>query len=282
MRILLAGAGYVGAELARGLALAQHEVVALRRTPPALAAPGRLANVQWLACDLGDAAAVRTLPLGRIDALAYLVAADARDDAAYRRAYVDGLANLLARLSPQNALQRVLFVSSTSVYAQDDGSWVDEASPTQPASFAGQRVLEGEAVARTAGCSAIALRLGGIYGPGRSSLLARVRSGEAQLPRAPHYTNRIHRDDAARACAHVLALPNAATRYIGTDHDPADQAEVLGWLAARTRAPAPRGSYAAAAAPTGKRCNSDLLRSTGFAFNYRTFREGYAALIDTL
>jgi nucleoside-diphosphate-sugar epimerase len=170
-------------------------------------------------------------------------------------------------------------VSSTSVYAQDDGSEVDESSRTEPREFSGRRVLEGEAVARGAGCKSIALRLGGIYGPGRTSLIERVRSGEAQLPRAPHYANRIQRDDAARACAHLLALPEPADRYVGVDCEPADQADVLRWLAARLAAPAPRGDYDANAAPTGKCCKSARLRASGFAFQYPTYRDGYGALI---
>jgi nucleoside-diphosphate-sugar epimerase len=235
--------------------------------------------VRRLACDLGDARALAALALGGVDALAYLVAADARDDAAYRRAYVDGVANLLARLRADGALKRVLFASSTSVYAQDDGSCVDESSPAEPTDFSGRRVLEGEAALRGAGCPAIALRLGGIYGPGRTSLVERVRSGAARLPLAPHFTNRIHRDDAARACAHLLALPAPASCYVGADCEPANQADVLRWLAARLGAPLPPGDYDASGAPTGKRCSSARLRASGFAFAYPTFRAGYAALL---
>lgn len=283
MRVLVAGAGYVGAVLAGQLAAAGHEVLALRRTPPRDAAARNAAasgaGVDWLACDLTDARAVGVLPLAGVDTLAYLVAADARDDAAYRRAYVVGLANVLARLRAHGAPSRVLFASSTSVYAQDDGSRVDEASPAEPREFAGQRVREGEAVARGAGCSATALRLGGIYGPGRSSLIERVRSGAAELPRAPHYTNRIHRDDAARACAHLLTLSAPADCYVGVDHEPSDQAAVLRWLAARLGAPPPRGDYDPSAPPTGKRCSSARLRASGFEFAYPSFREGYAALL---
>ncbi len=277
MRVLVAGAGYVGAELAQRLALAGHEVLALRRSPP----PARLATgVRWLACDLGDARALGALPLAGVEALAYLVAADARDDDAYRRAYVDGVANLLVRLRADRALRRVLFVSSTSVYAQDDGDWLDETSPTQPAHFGGQRVLEGEAAARASGVEAVALRLGGIYGPGRTSLIERVRSGAAELPRAPHYANRIHRDDAARACAHLLESPHSAGCFVGVDCEPANQADVLRWLAARLGAPSPRGDYDANAAPSGKRCQGDLLRANGFTFEYPTYREGYGALLN--
>lgn len=283
MRVLVAGAGYVGAQLAQRLARAGHEVLALRRSspPPLESGSNASGEVRWLACDLGDARALDALPLPGIDALAYLVAADARDDDAYRRAYVDGLANLLARVRSGSTLQRVLFVSSTSVYAQDDGSWVDEASPTLPAQFSGRRVLEGEAVARASGCEASALRLGGIYGPGRTSLLERVRSGAARLPSAPHFTNRVHCDDAARASEHLLALPRVAPCYVGVDCEPSDQADVLRWLAARLGAAPPRGvPEAHAGRATGKRCRNDLLRASGFTFAYPSYREGYGALLS--
>lgn len=276
MRVLVAGAGYVGAELARRLAAAGHEVLALRRTPPpGAAAPG----VRWIAADLARPETLRAAPLAGVEALAYLVAADARDDASYRAAYVEGLAALLARLRGDGALRRVVYASSTSVYAQDDGSDVDERSPAEPREFAGRRVLEGERVAQAAGCEAVALRLGGIYGPGRGVLLARVREGRAELPLAPHFTNRIHRDDAAAAFAHLLALDRPESCYVGVDAEPAEQAELLRWLAARVGAPAPRGAHDAAAAPTGKRCRSQRLRASGFAFAYPSYREGYAALI---
>ena len=279
MRILVAGAGAVGGELAAQLARAGHDVLALRRTRVTAAAPGRGSAVRWLACDLCDETALGALALDGIDALAYLVAADARDDDSYRRAYVLGLAQLLARLRAGSSLKRVLFASSTSVYAQHDGGWVDESSPAEPREFSGRRVLEGEAVASAAGCAAIALRLGGLYGPGRGALLERVRAGKADLPPAPHFTNRIHLADAARACAHLLALPQPDTCYVGVDEQPADQAEVLRWLAAALDAPTPPGHHDASAAPTGKRCDSRRLRASGFRFLHPSFREGYAALI---
>lgn len=276
MRVLVAGAGYLGGALAAQLAAGGHDVLALRRSPPP-SAPA--AGVRWLAADLSSARSVAALPLEGVDALVYTVAADARDDDAYRRAYVDGLACLLARLRAASDLRRALYASSTSVYGQDDGSWLDESSPAEPASFAGRRVLEGEALARASSGEAAALRLGGIYGPGRTSLLERVRAGLAELPPAPHYTNRIQKGDAVAALAHLLALPRLAPRYVGVDCEPADQAEVLRWLAARLGAPPPRGLYDPAAPPTGKRCRSEALRASGFRFAFPSYREGYAALL---
>jgi len=108
-----------------------------------------------------------------------------------------------------------------------------------------------------------------------------VRAGAETLPRAPHYTNRIHRDDAARACAHLLALERPAARYVGVDAEPADRADVLRWLAARLGVPAPRGDCDENAAPTGKRCSSALLRASGFELTFPSYREGYSALLAT-
>ena len=75
--------------------------------------------------------------------LVYCVAASQRDEAGYRQAYVEGLANLQAALASQD-VKRILFVSSSAVYHQNDDGWVDEASTTQPPRFNGKVMLEAE------------------------------------------------------------------------------------------------------------------------------------------
>jgi nucleoside-diphosphate-sugar epimerase len=278
-RCLIAGAGYLGTALARRLVAAGHEVTVLRRSeakPP----PGARA----FRADLTQAATLEALPPA--DLVFYTVGADARSDAAYRHAYVTGVARLVERLARMPAPpRRLLYVSSTAVYAQQDGEWVDETSPAEPLGFAGRRLLEGEARALGAKFPASVLRLGGIYGPGRAALIGRVRSGAARLPRgAPRYTNRIHRDDAAAALAHLAGMSDTEACYLGVDSEPAPEAEVLAWLAARLgvalafedEAPA---REAARRATGSKRCSNARLLATGFRFRYPTWREGYAALL---
>lgn len=287
-RILVAGCGYVGTELARRLAADGHAVFALRRSPGALP-PG----VQPIAVDLCDRAALRAalgaVEHGGIDAVAYTAAADRSDDEAYRRAYVDGLAHVLAWADAQGMRPpRVLFTSSTAVYAQQDGAWVDEDSPTEPAHFSGQRMLEAEGLLAAAGGTA--LRLGGIYGPGRTRLIESVRAGRAVIrPGPPRYGNRIHRDDAAGALRHLIerGLAGAPLEpiYVGVDDEPADEAEVLRWLAQRLGAPPPPvaadGDASSGRARGGnKRCRNARLRASGYVLAWPTFREGYGALID--
>ncbi|MDX1649924.1 MAG: SDR family oxidoreductase [Myxococcota bacterium] len=276
MRVLIAGCGYVGCALAPSLVAAGHEVVGLRRRPEGLPA-----GVVPLAADLTDPGTLRGVP--EVDALVYAVSPGARDDAAYEAAFVRGLGNLLARLETGSpGLQRVVFVSSTGVYAQDDGSWVDEGSPTRPEGFRGRRLLEGEARARATGRGAV-VRLAGIYGPDRTSLVERVRRGEATVtPGPPRYTNRIHRDDAAEALRVVLLAAQPPEVVIGVDSEPAPEREVLTWLARRLGAPPPAEAPPAPGgrrAGRGKRCRNALLLASGVALRFPSWREGYAALL---
>ena len=312
-RVLIAGCGYVGAELAARLAADGHTVFGLRRHPEGLPAP-----IVPVAADLLDHAsltrALGALGGGPFDALVYAAAADRSSDEAYRAAYVDGLRNALEACGEPPKL--VLFTSSTAVYAQQGGEWVDEESPTEPRHFNGLRMLEAERLLLGSGLRATALRLGGIYGPGRTRLVESVRSGRAQARRG-HYTNRIHRDDAAGALRHLLGLAFAgkplAPLYVGVDDDPADEATVVHWLADRLRAAtgyeapaseaaAGRGarsepkasevnSVAAAqqlnrpqadsTASSNKRCRNARLRAAGYRFRYPSFREGYGALLTS-
>jgi len=287
-RILIAGCGYVGSELAARLAADGHTVFGLRRGAAPLPE-----GVAALRADLLDRAGLRAalaeIEPGGIDVVVYAAAADAADDESYRRAYVEGLGHVLEWADAQGMRPpRVFFTSSTAVYAQADGAEVDEESPTEPTHFAGVRMLEAERLVRAA--DGIVLRLGGIYGPGRTRLIEAVRAGRVTLrPGPPRYTNRIHRDDAARALEHLVgrALAGAPLDpvYVGVDDDPADEAEVLRWLAARLGVPpppvAPAGAAPAAPARGGnKRCRNARLRATGFTFLYPTFREGYASLLS--
>lgn len=276
-RVLIAGCGYVGTALAQGLAGQGHAVWALRRGPA-----NWPTGVDGIAADLTDPSALRDLP-PKLGYVFYTAAAPQRSDESYHQAYVVGLANLLAALEQQHqAVRRVLFTSSTAVYAQSSGEWVDERSATEPTEFAGLRMLEAEQLLRYCPFDHVVLRLGGIYGPGRTRLIDQVRRGEAALSLGPpRYTNRIHRDDAAAALVHLMGLPQPDGLYLGVDHDPVDVSEVYRWLADALGLPPPPIAAAPAERPAAanKRCRNARLLATGFGFRYPTFREGYSALL---
>ena len=278
-RVLIAGYGYVGTALGGRLAAAGHEVWGLRRS-----AAGFPPGVHSVAADLTKPQTLRHLPRD-LEVVFYTAAADGADEAAYRAIYVDGLRHLLEALVEQRqAPRRVVFTSSTAVYAQSHGEWVDETSPTEPQHFTGRRVLEGERLLLTSPFSATVLRLGGIYGPERVSLIERLRQGLAVCRDGPPvYTNRIHRDDCAGALHHLMTLPQPEALYLGVDHEPADQCDVLRWLAAQLGVAPPKLDAIVEDETrrprTNKRCRNTKLVASGCVFRYPTFREGYAALL---
>jgi nucleoside-diphosphate-sugar epimerase len=277
--ILIAGCGYVGTALGVRLVAAGHVVWGIRRS-----AEGLPRGIRHVAADLITPETLQELP-PTLEVVFYTAAPNGADDAAYGAIYVDGLRYLLeALLRQRQSPRRVLLTSSTAVYAQSTGEWVDETSPTEPQHFTGRRVLEGERLLLDGPFPATVLRLGGIYGPERTSLIERVRQGLATCRDGPPlYTNRIHRDDCAGALHHLMTVPQPESLYVGVDHEPADQCEVLRWLADRAGAPPPRLEASPAADTrrqrTNKRCRNAKLVASGYVFRYPTFREGYAGLL---
>ncbi len=270
--ILIAGCGDVGSLAGVELAAQGHEVWGLRRNIDLLPA-----EIRSYAADLTVPGDLGELP-GDLDFVVYAAGADARDEAAYQRAYVEGLQNLLAALVEQGqAPKRIFYTSSTAVYAQRDGEWVDEESRAEPKRFSGRLVLEGEGVLAACPFPSTVLRLGAIYGPGREGLIERVRTGRAKrAPGRMNYTNRIHRSDAAGALVHLMGMADPEDLYLGVDCEPVAEAELLAWLADRLGVPVPEEEAANARRAGSKRCSNARLLATGYRFRYPTFREGFA------
>ena len=274
MKVLIAGCGDLGTETGLRLRRDGHEVVGLRRDPSRL--PDKFDR---LAGDLTGP--LPPLPADT-DAVVFAAAPGERSVAAYGRVYRDGLARVLEGLAEVGASPaRVLFVSSTAVYGVDDGSLVDEDTPTEPTSATGEVLVAAEDLLLATPVPGTTFRLGGVYGPGRTRLIDQVRGGVATIPDRPTHTNRIHRDDAAEAIVHLLTrVAEPATVYLGVDHDPAERAEVLRWLADQLGCPAPPVGVGDRRTRGGdKRCVNDRLVATGFRFAFPTFREGYTALL---
>ncbi|MDJ0848109.1 MAG: NAD-dependent epimerase/dehydratase family protein [Myxococcota bacterium] len=275
-RVLIAGCGYVGSALGAELVRDGHEVFGLRRRVDGL--PQGVVPVQ---ADLSAASTLDTLP-DRLDFVLYLAGPSGREDAFYRAAYVEGLGNVVQALDARRQRpKRVLFASSTGVYAQAKGEWVDEESPTEPTQFSGRRLLEGEELLLASPFAATVVRFAGIYGPRRTSLIDRVRTGSATFRTGrPHYTNRIHRDDCVGALRHLMGLEAPDKLYIAVDSEPASESDVLRWLAGALGAPPPRSTRESGPRLRGnKRCRNARLLATGYELRYPSFRDGYTALL---
>lgn len=275
--VLIAGCGYVGSALAELCIAAGERVWGLKRNPSGLPR-----GVRGISADLLDPGSLEELPRG-LTHVYYCVGATAHSEEAYEAAYVRGLRNLLAAIEPQRSTIRVLFTSSTGVYGQQDGAWVDEESPTATDGFASQTILHGEQLLALSGMNTTVVRFSGIYGPGRSWFLDQVRRGEIPFSTMPMYTNRIHRDDCARVLFHLGHLEEMGDLFVATDDLPAPRNEVVSWLADRMDVPMPTrivSHQEGTRERTNKRCKNDKLKATGFAFTFPTYKEGYAALLD--
>jgi nucleoside-diphosphate-sugar epimerase len=279
VKVLVAGAGYVGTTLARELAGRGHEIVAVRRRPPT----DRAEPFGWLACDLEDVEALRRVLPEDLDGIAYTAAADGRTVEAYERAYVRGVAALVAIAAERPSIRRFVFTTSTAVYGQDDGSWVDEASPTEPESPTARVLLEGERL--VVGFSGgVVLRLGGIYGPARARLVHDVAEGRAALPPPGRFSNRIHVEDCAGMLGFLLEHPNPASIYLGVDREPAPLRDVLVHLARSLGVGELQEGEGARAERSrhNKRCRADRVLRAGYTLRFPTFREGYAPIVAAL
>jgi len=276
-RVLIAGCGFVGTKLGLELAADGDEVWGLSPSPADLPAP-----LHPFAADLTKPETLRNLPAD-LDLVFFTVAPERHDDAGYVSVYVNGLRNLIDALLAQRP-RRILFTSSTAVYEQNDGGWVDETSPTQPRGFSGRRLLEAEHLLHASPFESVVVRLAGIYGPGRGRMVSSVRDGTATCTGGPVvYTNRIHRDDCAGVLRHLAGIPDPLPLYLAADNEPADNRTVLRWLAEQLHKSEPPTRPAGELRPweraSSKRCRNDRLIASGYRLLFPTFREGYGAIL---
>lgn len=284
MRVLIAGCGYVGMAAGAELARRGHEVFGLRRGAEG-AGQLKEAGIELLAADITRRAELDRLPRS-FDWVVDTVSSTGGSVEDYRQVYLNGMRNLIDWLAPAPP-KKFVYTSSTSVYGQQDGEWVDETSATEPASATGHVLRETEQVLLKAG--GIALRVAGIYGPERGYWLRQYLRGEAVMTGdGQRILNMIHRDDVAGGI--IAALQNGRPRsiYNAADDEPVAQIDLFRWLSTtlgREMPPLATGADEAASrrGVTNKKVsNRKLKEELGYRFKYPTFREGFAAEMKRL
>lgn len=275
-KLLIIGCGDIGQRLAQQLNPQRYQVTGLRRNPPA-----DQPYLQYQRADVTQMGELDALfAHQRFDVIVISMTPAERSDAGYERAYVQTCHHLVTALQHHQRQPRLLlFVSSTAVYAQNDGSWVDELSLTEPDSFSGKRLLEAEHIIQNSGFNASIIRFSGIYGPGRNRLIEQVKQQRAST--STHYTNRIHADDCAGVLAHLIELHQRqplADVYIATDSSPTPMIEVVSWIAGQLGIE----NYLSDDAINergNKRVSNHRLLACGYSLRYADFRSGYAGLL---
>ena len=287
MRVAILGCGYVGLELARQLS-ADHEVVGVRRSEAGLAAVEET-GAEPVRADVTDADDLAAVP--DVDAVVFAASSGGRGAEAARDVYVDGLRTVIESFGARERVpDRLVYTSSTGVYGDHDGDWVDEETPLDPTTEKTEVLAEAERLAREAapehGIDGAVARFAGLYGPDRYRL-DRYLEG----PVTGGYLNMIHRDDAAGVVRFMLESTDEDL-LVAVDNEPVDKWTFADWLAdecgverppKRTKAERLKDDISEAARRrilTSKRCSNDRLRELGYEFRYPTYREGYRPAVE--
>ncbi|MDG5817584.1 SDR family oxidoreductase [Natronococcus sp. A-GB7] len=291
MRVAILGCGYVGRELGRQLVERDHDAIGVRRSDDGLESL-ESAGLEAVQADVTDSTSLEAVP--DVDAIVFAASSGGRGADAAREVYVEGLRTAIeafgAREEPP---ERLVYTSSTGVYGDHDGDWVDEETPIEPTTEKTEVLAEAERIAlehpAEYGFDGAVARYAGLYGPDRYRL-ERYLEG----PVTEGYLNMIHRDDAAGAVRYLLEEDLARDEVVQVvDDEPVEKWAFADWLAdeagveqppKRTKAERLEADDLSEAARrrilTSKRCSNEKLRELGYEFAYPTFREGYREAID--
>ncbi len=275
--VLIVGCGDLGLEIASQLLHTNLNVIGLRRQAI------KDSSFPIISADVTRPETLKILSEFNPACLIYCVSAHEQTDENYQQIYVQGLKNTLAALANTSQLQHVFFVSSTRMYGQEGDTFLDEDVKPEPCDFGGRRLLEAEAfLHQSAKASSrwgsTALRLTGIYGPGRTRMMDLARN-VARWPESNTWTNRIHRDDAAAFVTFLIQSVLAKTVikdcYIVSDSYPAPMLEVLSWIANKIGTSV--GTEKSVGG--GKRMSNQRMLATGFNLKYPSYVAGYGAIM---
>lgn len=297
MKVLFAGCGDIGVRAIRTLldnSLYDHwETLAMRRKPSAL--PSDIEAIQGDLCDSENFLSI--LDNSNIDVIVVTLTPDSMSDQGYLDSYVNGanvLKSTIKKLSYRPQL--IIWVSSTGVYGQSCGEWVDESSVASSRSYRGKRLLEAENLVKSISkelvtnnstlIKSVIVRFSGIYGPGRVRLLNQIKKGNIASKHPVSWTNRIHVVDCAGIIIHIIDLysqkKDISNLYIGTDNQPVPAYEIQSWLANHMRVKIEENNEIPKNIDNkniNRRCNNKLIKDSGYNFIFPDFKKGYTPLL---
>ncbi|MAD77345.1 MAG: hypothetical protein CML20_21670 [Rheinheimera sp.] len=269
--ILVVGLGDLGSRIALGVQQAGNTVCAMRRSaqcPPGISLIQHDATLPWPEIT------------GTFTDLILCVAPDARNETAYRQAYLTIGERALAWLHQHAKPPHVWVVSSTGVYGQQNGEWVTEDSPRQPDTPTAKTLVKAEDFWFNSGIACTILRPAGLYGPGRNMMITAAKKAIHFIENKPVYTNRIEVSDCARAIVHLVQQRQqghtVANAYNLTDLQPATYTEVIDFLQQQLQINPQSIEHRNNGS---KRVSANRLQQTGFDWHYPDYQAGYLAML---
>ena len=248
--VLITGCGYIGRRVA-GLLLAENYPVTGCVRSKTSAAALEHSGIRTVTVDLDQSAAKPAWAHG-FDVVFYFAPPPPRGEQDPR------MQGFLEMLDVEAPPRRIVYISTSAVYGDCQGEWINESQAMAPATPRGHRRLDAEQRLR-AWCNAhdtqwIILRVPGIYGPGKLPL-ARLRKGTPVLREEDSpYTNRVHADDLAHICVAAMKGSHANTVYNVSDGHPSNMTDYFFKVADAAGLPRP---------PTVSRVEAQELLSAG-------------------
>lgn len=276
--LLIIGCGDLGNCLGRKMCELNWRVYGIRRDIAQINPA-----IHGIAIDLYQKEYPTNWPTATFDYIVFCVAPSVSERSQYYELYYQGLQNVLQWLEhAQQRPKKLFIISSTAVYAQNAGEWVDENSPTEPQSMQGKTMLAMEQLAKQSTQDTTIIRLAGIYGPSRYYLIKQALAG-VKYPESPLlYANRIHIEDAASLIQSIINFHQKghalSACYIGVDDAPAPIQETLDWFKTELQTPTIATDFSER--NTGsKRLSNRLAKTTGWTPTYKSYQEGYKDIL---
>ena len=271
-KVLIMGCGDIGGALAEELMASGHQVSGVKRT--AQAEPSALNIIQ---ADVTNLEEVEGLDLN-VDQLVYILSPSGGEVDAYKATFEVGVDNVLSALKKRSLDVAITFVSSTRVYGQNKGEWLNESSLTEPTDERGLILLAAENKFLAFNDQATIVRFSGIYG--RSNyFLNQLKKGLAIQKEPPYYTNRIHREDCIGVLEFILNKKIKGepldTIYLATDDDPASKWDVASYVLSACNLEPCEPKPVSKGGDQNKRLSNSRLISSGYTFKVSSYKEGY-------
>lgn len=277
-RLLVVGFGDIGQRVSRLLSPLGWDIHAVRRHPDP-----QQTGITWHRADYTDADSLRFAESLQPDIVLTTLTPLSREISGYKSGFAIATHNLLQGLGAHKA-NRIIMASSTRVYAETSGGWVDEHSPLSISDERALAIIDAEQQLLLSGLPASIVRFGGIYGTPGGRLVKKILDGRVSPARPVRYTNRIHRDDCAGFIAHLILQAQAGDDllpiYNGVDNKPVTAHEVESWLAVKLGARSTPDNTATSPSASHKRCRNDALRSSGYELLFPDYQTGYQSVLD--
>lgn len=276
VNVLIIGYGYLGKALGKLLHTHHHQIFAIKRK-----ATIDDQHIQFIYKDIHH---LTTADLPNSDYVIYCPSADKRDQKSYDYTYLQGVTHILKLYETKEQKPgKFIFISSTSVYETQDGSWVDENTPCDPVSATAKILLQAEKVVSESELETTIIRFSGIYGPGRTHLMDQIRQKNFHLCFDTRFSNRIHIIDCARMIYHVMHLKVNQNLYIGTDCEPTPINTISAWLSSHMGIQLPEDKHRKnediQEHKSNKQLSNEKILHTGFRFEFENFHRGFRFIL---